>query len=410
MYPIIHHWCQKLQFTGTDSDAERLSKFRAALAVAGTSEEDTSLIARMLSIPVAGSSLSPQLARKKTLGALARHMAGVARQRPTLMVLEDAHWADPSTLELFEILVHQIAELPALLIVSCRTDWQPSWVERVGLAEIVLGRLLAEQAMALAAQVATANVLPVTLLRRVAAKADGVPLFIEELTKTVLASAASMEPSAVGMTLTVPSTLQAALTARLDRNQAGKIIAQVGAVIGRDFRGDLLAAVAPLSKEALHHGLGELVDSGLILRRGAKEQAVYTFRHALLRDAAVNMLLRDQKRELHTRVARVMEQRFQTIVQQQPQVMAYHYTQAGMAEQAIAYWIRAARKSTAQSASAEAAAQIRQALNLLPSLTDGRLRLRMETELKGARAGVRWDAAVRRTRSTRPSSDKAEHP
>jgi predicted ATPase len=243
------------------------------------------------------------------------------------------------------------------------------------------------------------------LLNHIVQQADGVPLFIEELTKTALASAAVVQRHGSVSPLTVPRSLQAALTARLDRLPAAKQVAQIAAVIGREFPQDLLGAISSFTAQFLEQGLEDLVASGLAVRRGISPNATYAFRHALLRDAAYGMLLRGPKRDLHARIAAVLEDRFPELVEQDPAVLAQHCTQAGKAEQAIGYWIKAGRKSIARSAINEAAAQFQHGSDLLPELPDGPLRWRLDVELKSSRSLGHWNRVTRGSRLTRPRSN-----
>ncbi len=410
LHPIIARLEQEAGFSRGDTSKNRLAKLEAMLAPTGPPLEDVASLAGLLSIPTDRRyptlEPSPRRRKERTFTTLLRCLRRFAGTGPVLILFEDAHWSDPTSLELLDAVINQVAGLPVLLVVSFRPDFSARWFGRPGVSLTTLSQLDRRDATALARQVVANHFLPLALLNRIVLQADGVPLFIEELTKTVLASAAFVERRGVANPLAVPSTLQAALTARLDRLPAAKQVAQMGAVIGREFHHDLLLAISSLPKQFLEQGLENLVASGLAVCRGTPPHATYAFRHALLRDAAYEMLLRGPKRELHARIAAVLEERFPDVVEQDPVVLAQHYTQAGTAERAIAYWIKAGRKSMARSATIEAAAQFRHGLDLLPELPDGSLRWRMELELKGSRSAARWNKVTRRGRLGPPGSDR----
>ncbi|PAP96007.1 hypothetical protein CIT31_09525 [Mesorhizobium wenxiniae] len=233
------------------------------------------------------------------------------------MLFEDAHWADPSSLELFDRLIMRLASLPALVVISFRPEFQAPWVGQSGVILIALSRLSDRQAAMLASQVVVGQTLPIGVLERIVAETDGVPLFIEELTKAVLEGAS--QPGVLDSALPVPSTLQGSLMARLDRLPVAKQVAQTGAVIGREFGHELLAAVAGLPDVALAQGLDELLSCGLAFRRGTPPEATYSFKHALIQDAAYASLLRSTQRKLHARIATVLEERWSEAVETQPE-------------------------------------------------------------------------------------------
>jgi class 3 adenylate cyclase len=408
LYPITARLEQQAGFSRGDTAKDRLAKLEAMLAPTAPTRDDVSSLAALLSISTDGRypALGPGPRRKEqTFATLLHRLTKFAGSGPVLILFEDAHWSDPTTLELLDAVIEQVPNLPVMLVVSFRPEFSAPWAGRPGVSLIALSQLDRGDATALARQVVANHFLPAALLNRIVLQADGVPLFIEELTKTVLASAAFVERHGAPSPLTVPTTLQAALTARLDRLPAAKQVAQVGAVIGREFPHDLLMAISSLPEQILEQGLEDLVATGLAVRRGTPPNTTYAFRHALLRDAAYGMLLRGPKRELHARIAAVLEERFPDIIEQHPAVLAQHCTQAGMAERAIAYWIKAGRKSIARSATSEAAAQFRHGFDLLPELPDGPVRRRMDLELKSSRSAARWNRVTRGSRLPRPGSN-----
>ena len=282
------------------------------------------------------------------------------------MLFEDAHWADASSLELLYQVVGLLTALPILMVVSFRPEFQSPWVGHAIASLITLRRLTQKQAQRLAQRVLIERALSPDLLERVVMQTDGVPLFIEELTKAVQEDA--KQPGSNAAALEVPATLQASLIARLDRLPAAKQIAQIGAVIGREFAQTLLAAVANMPEAQLAQGLEILVASGLAFRHGLQPDAVYTFKHALVRDAAYSTLLRSQRQELHARIAEELEKHFPEFVDTQPELLAHHCAQAALAERAIEFWRRAGLRSVGRSANAEAATHFSNALDLLSML------------------------------------------
>ena len=279
------------------------------------------------------------------------------------MLYEDAQWADPSSLELLDALIGRLAELPILLVISFRSDFSAPWVGRAGVSQIVLSRLNRRHSETLAAQVGVERQLTRELLERIVAQTDGVPLFIEELTKALLERSA--EPNVVVLPLAVPGTLQASLMARLGRLPTARLVAQIGAVIGREFPHALLTAATSLSKEQLAQGLDELIASGLASQRGAPPDAVYTFKHALTRDAAYASLLKSRRQICHRRVATALEAYDDGSVRTtEPELLAYHFQEAGDFAAAFAYWIAAGDVAEQHGANQEAVAHYRSAKQL----------------------------------------------
>jgi class 3 adenylate cyclase/predicted ATPase len=384
LQPIIARWRNEVGFVDGEPADARLDKLEALLLPFGATPEEVSLIAEMLGVPGGERypplALTPDQKKEQTLGALLRILEQRARRSPVLMLFEDVHWADPSSLELFDRLMTRLASLPVLLIISFRPEFQAPWVGDAGVILIALSRLSPRQAATLASQVVVGQVLPAEMLERIVTQTDGVPLFIEELTKAVLegAGVANLAASALPM----PSTLQASLTARLDRLPVAKQVAQIGAMIGREFSHKLLAAVAGVSEAALAQGLDELVDAGLAFRRGTPPEATYTFKHALVQDAAYVSLLRGTRRKLHAQIAQVLEERWSDVVETQPEVLAHHFAQAGLTERAADYWQRAGERTFRRSAAAEAIGHLSKCIDLVRTLPEGRARAQRELYLQ----------------------------
>ncbi len=366
LYPVITRWEQDCGFVRADGDEQRLEKLAGRLEALGATADECSLIAEMLSLP-GGDRFSPlnltsRRKKEQTFDALRRLLAIRAQQSPMLMLFEDAHWSDPSTLDLMDGFAEVVAELPVMFVASCRPEFTAPWIGHANTDTLYLGRLDRHQAAILAAHVTSGQALGPDLLARIIEQTDGVPLFIEELTRSVL------EAAIAGAALAVPSTLNASLMARLDRLPAAKQVAQIGAVIGRQFSQTLLAAVSHLTDAALWDGLNQLVASGLASRRGDGAEAVYTFKHALVRDAAYESMLKSRRRTIHAELLDLLEQA-------QPECpiefLAHHAAQANMIERAIRYYTRAGAMAVRRSANPEAANHFSKALELIELLTEG---------------------------------------
>ena len=392
LHPLIASLQHEAGFAHGDTDVERLCKLRSRLALTATTSAGTALIAELLSIPSHEQSPvlndSPQARKQRTFDTLIERVRMLAQTGPLLVILEDAHWADASSIEFFDALIPTLRKLPALLIISTRDEGAGAWTGQERISMMSLARLDRRQAAALAAGITAHVALPPGLLERIVDQTDGIPLFVEELTKTVVETAPPEEPGGGPAPLAVPSSLQASLMSRLDRIPAAKEVAQVGALFGREFPETLLTAIAGLPASTLLHGLQQLVDAGLASKRGTSPDASYSFKHALVRDTAYGMLLRSRRRALHANAAAALEEQSPELRERQPELLAHHYTQAGLAEPAIDYWTRAGRRSVARSAMVEAVAQLRQALELVPELPEGQARNRQEMELQATLGGV----------------------
>ena len=399
LHPIIVHLGQEAGIARNDSDAVRLRKLEAAHQ--RSSVEDVALLADMLSVPTDERypklNYSSQRKKQKTFETLHRWLMAHARERPVLMLLEDAHWADPSSLEFLDATIGQLTKLPALLVMSFRPEFVAPWAGRAEVTLLTLNRLNDRHSAELSTQVTIGQTLRPALLNRIVAQTDGVPLFIEELTKAVLEVIG--EPDGATSSFAVPATLQASLMARLDRLPTAKLVAQIGAVIGREFQYPLLAAIARVSEVQLTQGLDELVASGLASRRGVPLDAVYTFKHALVQDVAYESLLRSKRRQLHKLIVQALEQGNLSLGETQPEILAHHCTNAGLIEKAIPYWLVAGQQALARSASVEAIVQMQKGLDLLGDLADNierdRHELKLQLALGGALIAVNGYAAER---------------
>jgi class 3 adenylate cyclase/predicted ATPase len=373
----------------------QLDRLEAMLALAvDDAGEATPVLADLLGIPVGDRypplDLSPRQRKERTFRALLDQLSGLAAKGPVLALYEDVHWADPTTLELIGRVIEQVQRVPVLVLVTFRPGFVQPWGGHGHVTALSLGRLRRRQGEAMVGRVAGGKVLPAEVLDRILARTDGVPLFVEELTKAVLEAGLltdkgdRYELRAPLPPLAIPSTLQDSLMARLDRLAPVKEVAQVAAVIGREFSHELLAAVAPLHGTELSKGLDRLVAAELVFRRGEAPKAGYVFKHALVRDAAYHSLLRSRRKELHGRIAAALEERFPETAEGQPELLAHHLAEAGQAERAILHLQRAARRALARSADLEAAEHLRAALRQLDRVGGTERREVTEFELQAA--------------------------
>lgn len=393
LYPVIEQLSRAARLEREDTAEARLAKLEALLAQAEPGARSAApLLAPLLSIPILperapSPELTPQRLKELRLRVLVDQLAGLARTAPVMVVLEDAHWADPTTLELFALAVDRIRELRVLIVVTFRPELVPPWAVRAHVTSLTLSRLGRRDTGAMVAHIAGGRTLSPPVLAQIAARADGVPLYIEELTKAVLEAGVlheagqGCEPAASLPPAAIPSTLHDSLMARLDRLGPVKEVAQIAACIGREFRHELLAAVAPPGIK-LAHALDRLRAAELVFRRGAPPDAAYAFKHALVRDAAHQSLLRSRRQQIHARIAHVLEERFPEAAATQPEALAHHCSEAGLVERAIEYRHKAAQVAMRRSAMSEAVAQVREGLALLPALAAGPARTRKEVDLQ----------------------------
>jgi predicted ATPase len=377
-YPIINQLERAAGFDRDDNAQVRADKLDALLAQASATSEDNRLIADLLSLPDIGRYpklvLSPQQRRLRTIEALLGQLDGLAHQRPILHIFEDIHWIDPTSLETMDRTIELIRRRPVLLLMTCRPEFTPPWVGQPHVTMMALGRLDQQDGMALIQRIVGNNALPAEMVTEIMERTDGVPLFIEELTKAVLESramgAAAADMLSVVPTRTVPATLHASLMARLDRLGPARELAQIGAAIGRDFSYELLAAISPLTEPALRAGVNQLIASGLVFGRGTPPESSYIFKHALVQDTAYGTLLRRTRQQLHARIAAVLEDRFADRLAREPEVLAHHFSEAQQPDHAAGFWLKAGRQAAERSANLEAIRHVTRALESLKQLPE----------------------------------------
>ncbi|WP_052763780.1 adenylate/guanylate cyclase domain-containing protein [Microvirga massiliensis] len=392
LYPIITELEHAACFEREDTADTKFSKLEAMLAYSSASAEDIALLAELLSLQTEGRyqplEFAPKEKRARTLAALARQLDGLARERPVLILFEDAHWIDPTSLDVLSRMAESAQRLPVLLIVTFRPEFQPPWMGEPYVTALTLSRLVSEEGEALAELVAGGKALPQEVLGQIVTRTDGVPLFVEELTKTVLESGLLREEKgryALQGPLppfAIPTSLHASLMARLDRLAPEREVAQIGAVIGREFSYGMVAAVAHMPDDELRRALGRLVSAELAFARGSPPDATYTFKHALVQDAAYSTLLRARRQQLHAAVARVLEEQEPERAQARPELIAHHLTEAGQIEAATHYWLKAGRRSAERSADREAVRHLERGLEVLMRLPASLDRDRVELEFQ----------------------------
>jgi class 3 adenylate cyclase len=393
LYPIIGQMEHAAGLAHDDTPQARLDKLNAVLEQTSTSIEDAALFAQMLSLPNDGRypllDLTPQQRRQRTLEALTAQAAKLATQHPVLMIFEDAHWADPTSLELLNRTVDRIKTVPALLIVTFRPEFKAPWAENSHVRSVTLDRLGKGEVAAHIARLVGNKELPADVMAEILERTDGIPLFVEEMTKAVLEAEGEVEARQIvaaipSPAVRIPASLHASLIARLDRLGPAKELAQIGAAIGREFSHPLLAAVERKPEPELQTALDRLIGAGLLLRQGGAPYETYFFKHALVRDAAYSTLLRERRRALHGRIAETLESQFPEISEKQPELLARHCTEAGQIEKAAALWGKAGLRSAQRSALVEAAEQLRCALDQVATLTPTSALRREEIKLQVA--------------------------
>jgi class 3 adenylate cyclase/tetratricopeptide (TPR) repeat protein len=400
LHPVIDHLHRRLQGPPGEPPAATLHTLEAMLTVAGVGlAEAVPLLAARLSLPLPASypllTLTPQRQRQRTFDTLLAWLHAEAQRQPVLMVVEDLHWLDPSTVELLSLLVEQGAQARLCLILTARPEFRHPWDMMAHVTALTLRRLAPDQVAQVATEVAGHKTLPAEIMAQIVAKTDGVPLFVEELTQMVLESGLLQEREAHYELpgplppLAIPSTLQDALLARLDRLAAAKGVAQLGATIGRTFAYDLLQAVTTLDGTTLQGALAQLVEAGVVAQRGHPPQATYIFKHALIQETAYQSLLKSMRQQVHQRIAQVIETQFPALVETQPGLLAHHALRGELWDQALAYCRQAGDTALAYSAHREAVAYFEQALRALAQLPEQRatcaqaidLRLALRTAL-----------------------------
>ena len=383
LYPIIEHLELAAGFAREDTPEQKLDRIEAVLvASAEQIAESAPLFAALLSLPTERYpplKLSPQKQKKRTLEVLARQVAALAGRKALLMVFEDAHWIDPTSQEALDLLLPRLQALPVLLLITYRPEYTSTWVGQPNVTSLTIRLLGRRQGAELVAKVSGGNTLPAEVLEQIVAHADGVPLFIEELTKSVLESKLLRRTADRYVldtplpALAIPTTLRDSLIARLDRLAPVRDVAQMGACIGREFSYELLAALSPLKGARLDDALEQLTNTGLLFRRGMPPDATYTFKHALVQDAAYDSLLKSKRAQLHAHIAQVLERDFFERVANEPELLAHHFTQAGVNDRAVPYWMQAGQRALARVALAEAVGHLATVLKvnaLLPASTE----------------------------------------
>jgi TOMM system kinase/cyclase fusion protein len=382
-----------LRFEREESLPQKLGKLEGFLVQYGLPlAEAMPLFAALLSLPLGADyaplAVSPERQKQKTLQAFLTIMLRIAAQQSVLFVMEDLHWVDPTTLEFLSLLVDQGPTARILALWTFRPDFPTPWTGRSHLTQVTLPRLPRRQAAEMTGKVAHRKALPAEVVEQVVAKTDGVPLFVEELTKMVLESGLLQErEERYELTgplppLAIPATLHDSLMARLDRLATVKGLAQLGATLGREFAYDLLQAVSPLDEATLQRGLQQLVEAEFLYQQGLPPQATYLFKHALIQDAAYQSLLRSTRQQYHQRIAQVLEMRFPQICETQPELLAQHYTEASLMTQAIPYWQQAGQRALQRSAHLEAIGHLTKGLEVLATLPDSPERLQHELDVQ----------------------------
>ncbi|MDA9436796.1 AAA family ATPase [Bradyrhizobium sp. CCBAU 51627] len=381
LYPVIAQLEQAANFESGSGAGARIDRLEALLEPTATNLPlDVALIAELVGVPMDGRypalAISPQQRREMTLNALLNQLSGGTGQTPVLIVVEDAHWIDPTSLDLLDAIVARASNLPLLLLVTARPGFQPSWVGQPHVAMLPLNRLGRSESAGIIGDIARDD-LPDAIVEQILSRTDGVPLFIEELTHALLEDGLSREASGGSVidgalpSPAIPTTLKASLAARLDLlGDAAKDVASIGAAIGREFSYELIAAISALAPLDIDAALGQLTASGLVTRRGMPPLASYSFKHALVQDSAYVTMLRSQRQQLHADIARALIKRSPAQTESHPEIVAHHFTEAGLAREAVDHWIKAGRLAHARWANREAANFFERALRGLETLPE----------------------------------------
>jgi predicted ATPase/class 3 adenylate cyclase len=391
-YPVIEHLQRVLQWHRDAPPEATLTMLEQAIQTTRLPlAEVVPLVAALLSLPMPERypplTLSPQRQKQKTQEVLVAWLLAEAAHQPVLAIWEDLHWADPSSLELLGLLLDQVPTARMLLVLTCRPEFQPPWAPRSYVTPHTLTRLTRPQVEELVLRVTGGKPLPATVVQQIVAKTDGIPLFVEELVKTVLESDFIREEDGRYVLtgplppLAIPATLQDALMARLDRLASVKEVAQLGAVLGREFAYELLRVVSPLDELELWRGLVQLVQAEVLYQRGTPPQATYLFKHALIQDAAYQSLLKSTRQHYHQRIAQVLATQFPETTATQPELLAHHYTEAGLQAEALPYWHQAGQHAMARSAYAEALRHLITGLEVLATVPETPARHQHELDL-----------------------------
>ena len=396
LFPVIGQLERAAGFARDDGPEEKVSKLETFLSpYAERLDEDArALMAALLSLPVESGhvalDLTPERQKQRTFDVLLRLFEALCGRQPVLAVYEDVHWIDPSTMELLDLATERVQRQRALAVITFRPEFSPPWAGHAHVTSFSLSRLVRGEVAMIVGRVVGGKALPADVLAQITSKTDGIPLFVEELTRTVLESGLlrdlgdHLELIGAPAALAIPSTLQDSLMARLDRLASAKELAQIGACIGREFDHDLLAAVSRLQEPTFSEALVRLVGSDLVLRRGQPPNATYAFRHALIQDVAYATLLKSRRVELHARIAAALEAQFPAIVERQPELLARHLSEAGIHDRAVDGWLRAGRLARQRSANKEAIGHLTRALAMLKDAPPSEARERQELEVQVA--------------------------
>jgi len=401
-WPSIDHLERKLKFARDDAPESKLDKLEALIVGEyGLPLSDLRFVASTLSIPCEARygplAITPQKHKDETLRALVDVVGAAARKRPSVVLFEDVHWVDATTLEMLDQLVERVKDMPLLIVLTHRPEFKNRWASHDYVLAIGITKLTRAQCATMVSRLGGTKALPKDLVEEILNKTDGVPLFVEELTKSILESGElkdaddHYEYRGPSRSFTIPTTLRDSLMARLDRYTPAKEVAQIGAAIGREFSYELIAAVALGPKAVLNQALELLTASGLAFRRGTPAEATYSFKHALVQDAAYDSLLKSKRQELHAKIARAIEERFPNIKATQPEVLAHHYTRAGLFKQGAAYWLEAGQKALSRMALTEAIAHLEAGLGVIGNLPASEARDRSELECR-VLLGTAWEA------------------
>ncbi|WP_445218911.1 AAA family ATPase [Bradyrhizobium sp. Pa8] len=393
LYPLIIQLERAANFEPGSSAGARIDRLEALLAPATKNlTRDVALIAELLGVPSGGRypalAISPQEKREMTLNALLNQLSAGTVQTPGLIVIEDAHWIDPTSLDLLDAIAARAANLPLLLLITIRPEFQPSWIGQPHVTLLPLGRLGRSDSAGIIDDVAGGKPLPEPVVEQILSRADGIPLFVEELTRTLieqelLREASDSEgPEGSRRSLAIPATLQASLAARLDLLGAVKDVASIGASIGREFSYELIAAISALPPVDLDAALERLTASGLVSRRGSPPQASYSFKHALVQEAAYVAMLRSRRQQLHADIANTLIESFPALAETQPEIVAHHFAEAARAREATDHWIKAGRLAHARWANREAASFFERGLRCLATLPQTRDTMEQAIDLR----------------------------
>ena len=394
LYPVIEHMKRVMSWKPEDDVEARLEKLEGALRTQSLPlEEVVPLYAELMSLPLPEErypalQMTPQQKREATFDAVVGWLLELAERKPVLHVYEDLHWADPTTLELLGLYIEQSPTVSMLNVLTYRPEFVPPWSMRSHMTPITLNRLERTEVEAIVGNLAGGKSVPADVLEHIASKADGVPLYVEELTKAILGSEV-LEEQADRYVLNgsladmrIPSTLQDSLMARLDRVPLLREMAQIGAVLGREFPYEMLQALASREDSILQDGLGQLVENELLYQRGRGRRACYVFKHALIQDAAYHSLLRSARQQYHRQVAELLEARFPETVETHRELLAHHFTEAGLTERAIGYWQRGGEQALQRSATLEGIGHLTKALELLSALPETLERIQQELDIQ----------------------------